>query len=359
VSRRTAGFYAAANSSGGAYDGPMSTATLDRLLAVLIGAQLVTGLLSLRAGSPPTAPLFVAHGLLGGALALAIVLKVRRSLPGAVSARRWGAIVLSMALLLAAAAALAGGFLWVASGRILSLGPWTILTLHVLAALALIPILIAHLLPRRWRVLRPPSRRPARDGADRPISRRAAISVGALAVAGLASWIAANTLEAITGGRRRFTGSRWLPAGGVPPATTFFGEGAAAIDPLGWRLAVRGRVGRQLDLTLSDLAALGEVEREAVLDCTSGWAMRTTWRGVTLGAVLAAAGLNRDATRVVVRSVTGWYAALPIEEARSALLATAVGGAPLPHGNGAPCRLVAPDRRGLEWVKWVARIEVA
>jgi DMSO/TMAO reductase YedYZ molybdopterin-dependent catalytic subunit len=30
----------------------------------------------------------------------------------------------------------------------------------------------------------------------------------------------------------------------------------------------------------------------------------------------------------------------------------------LPAGNGAPLRLVAPDRRGLDWVKWVDRIEV-
>jgi DMSO/TMAO reductase YedYZ molybdopterin-dependent catalytic subunit len=337
----------------------MSGATLDRMLAVLLGAELLTGLLSLRAGSPSTAPLFVAHGLLGGALAVAVILKVRRSLPRAVAARRWGAIALSMALLLAVAAALTGGFVWVASGRILSLGPWTVLTLHVLAALALVPILVAHLAPRRWRVLRPPPRRATRQYADRLVSRRAALGVGALAIAGLAGWIAGNALDALAGGVRRFTGSRWLAAGGVPPATTFFGEGAAAIDPLRWRLVVRGRVAHQLDMSLSDLAALGETEREAVLDCTSGWALRTSWRGVPLGAVLDAAGLGRNATQVVVRSVTGWYAQLPVDEAKSALLATAVAGRPLPHGNGAPCRLVAPDRRGLEWVKWVDRIEVS
>ena len=337
----------------------MSTATLDRVLAVLIGAQLVTGLLSLRAGSPPTAPLFVAHGLLGGALALAIVLKVRRSLPRAVAARRWGAIVLSLSLLLAATAALAGGFVWVASGRILSLGPWTVLTLHVLAALVLVPVLVAHLVPRRWRVLRPPARRTSPTGAEGLVSRRAALSVGALTVAGLAAWVAGNALETLSGGLRRFTGSRWLPTGGVPPATTFFGEGTAEIDPLAWRLGVRGRVARQLDLSLADLAALGEVGREAVLDCTSGWALRTSWGGVPLGAVLDAAGLGKGASRVVIRSVSGWYAELPVDEARGALLATSVAGRPLPHGNGAPCRLVAPDRRGLEWVKWVTRIEVS
>lgn len=56
----------------------MSTAALDRLLAVLVTLQLATGLLSLRAGSPPTAALFVVHGLLGGALLVAVAIKLWR-----------------------------------------------------------------------------------------------------------------------------------------------------------------------------------------------------------------------------------------------------------------------------------------
>jgi DMSO/TMAO reductase YedYZ molybdopterin-dependent catalytic subunit len=244
-----------------------------------------------------------------------------------------------------------------------TLGPWTILTVHVLAGLVLVPIAVAHLLPRRWRVLRPPPRRAQaaakRSGPGRQlVSRRAALTLGALAAAGALAWVASNALDAMAGGLRRFTGSRWLPAGGVPPATTFFGEGAETIDASSWRLAVRGRVAQSLDLSLANLALLGEVEREVVLDCTSGWALRTAWRGVPLHAVLEAAGLSAGARRVVVRSVTGWYADLPIAEAREALLATGVAGRPLPHGNGAPCRLVAPDRRGLEWVKWVSQVEV-
>ena len=56
---------------------------------------------------------------------------------------------------------------------------------------------------------------------------------------------------------------------------------------------------------------------------------------------------------MLVKSVTGWSTELPMDEARSAFLATGVGGIDLPAGNGGPCRLVVPDRRGLDWVKWV------
>jgi Oxidoreductase molybdopterin binding domain len=328
----------------------MSTVTLDRLLAALVAAQLATGLLTLRAGTEPTGLLFVAHGLLGGMLLVASVLKVRRSLPRAIRGRRWGRLVGALLVALLVAAALVGGFTWVASGRILSIGPWTVLTLHVWAALAVIPVLAFHLLPHRWRVVRPPS-----AGG---ISRRTVLAIGATAVAGAAVWLAAGALEAIQGGARRFTGSRLLPDGGIPPVTTFFGEGTPQIDAASWRLRIGGRVRREVAFSLDELATLGEVEVDPVLDCTSGWALRTTWRGVPLATLIERASPVHAATHVVVRSVTGWSTDLSLAEASDALLATRVAGQPLPPGNGAPARLVVPTRRGLDWVKWVDEIVV-
>lgn len=332
----------------------MSTAALDRTLAVLLVAQLATGLLSLRAGIAATAPLFWLHGLLGGALLVASIEKLRRSIGPAVRRRRWPRLALAGLLTMLVAAALAGGFAWVASGRILSIGPWTILTLHVWAALAVVPIAVLHLLPRRWRLLRV-RREPARGPA---LSRRTVLGIGGMAVLGALAWGAANLLDRVQGGVRRFTGSRWLPDGGIPPPTTFYGEPAPPIEPAMWRLRVDGRVATPRTLDLAQLGDLGQVEREAVLDCTSGWALRTDWRGTPLRAVLRAAEADPGATHVSVYSVTGWMVRLSADELDEALLATHVAGQPLPPANGAPLRLVAPRRRGLDWIKWVDRIEV-
>jgi hypothetical protein len=330
----------------------MSGAALDRLLAVLLAIQLASGLLTLRSGLPATAPLFWLHGLVGGALLVASIAKLRRSIGPAVRHRRWRRLAFGTMLSLLVAAALAGGFGWVASGRIWSLGPWTVLTLHVWAALAIAPILAVHLLPRRWWLLRP--RSPAG-----PMSRRTFLAMGGVLGIGAVAWGTANLLDRVRGGVRRFTGSRWLPDGGVPPPTTFYGEATPAIDPGTWRLRVRGRVARSLELDMARLTGLGLEDQEAVLDCTSGWALRTGWRGVPLPAVLNAAGADPDATFVNVRSVTGWMVPLERDEVATALLATHVAGAVLPAPNGAPVRLVAPGRRGLDWVKWVTEIEVA
>jgi hypothetical protein len=334
-----------------AYGSSMSSSALDRLLAALLVLQLASGLLSLRAGTEEAAPLFWLHGLIGGALLVASAEKLRRTVGPAWRRRRRGRLALGTLLTLLVAAALVGGFAWVASGRILSIGPWTVLTLHVWAALAIVPVVLLHLVPRRWRLLRVPAAGPR-------ISRRTFLGIGMVGALGAFAWGAANVVDRVQGGVRRFTGSRWLPDGGIPPVTTFYGEGTPAIEPAAWRLVVTGRVSRPLSLTIAELRVMGATERTEVLDCTSGWAIRTTWRGVPLRAVLDAAGAT-DPRRVAVVSVTGWMVRLAADELDDAILATHVAGEPLPAGNGAPLRLVAPRRRGLDWIKWVERIEVA
>ena len=57
-------------------------------------------------------------------------------------------------------------------------------------------------------------------------------------------------------------------------------------------------------------------------------------------------------------SHTGYRWSFEAEDARRCLLATHVGAEPLTHGHGAPVRLVAPGRRGFQWVKWVVRVEL-
>ena len=330
----------------------MSGAALDRLLAILLVVQLASGLLTLRSGVPATAPLFWLHGIVGGALLVAVVEKVRRSIMPAVRSRRWRRLALGGLLTLLTAAALVGGFAWVVAGRILSIGPWTVLTLHVWAALAAVPVILLHLLPRRWRLLRP------RAGGPR-MSRRTLLAAGSVAALGAVTWGAAAALDAARGGVRRFTGSRWLPDGGIPPPTTFYGEGTPSIDAAAWRLRVTGRVTQPLMLDLRALADLGVADTEdAVLDCTSGWALRTTWHGRRCARSSMRPAPIR-ARPVRIQSITGWNVNLERDELDGAMLATHVAGGPLPAANGAPCRLVAPDRRGLDWIKWVAEIEVA
>ena len=113
-------------------------------------------------------------------------------------------------------------------------------------------------------------------------------------------------------------------------------------------------------LTLNDLIESGRfeiVEVTATLDCTSGWYSRQIWKGVRVGDVLDAAGIEPDARSISFVSRTGYSRRMPIDNAREYVLATHVGGQPISHRHGAPLRLVAPGRRGYEWVKWLSAVD--
>ncbi|HZC13758.1 MAG TPA: molybdopterin-dependent oxidoreductase [Thermoleophilaceae bacterium] len=123
-----------------------------------------------------------------------------------------------------------------------------------------------------------------------------------------------------------------------------------------YRLELRGRVARPLRLALAELRAGDRLI--ATLDCTGGFYSRQRWSGVRLARLLERAGPLPAASHVRVVSYTGYRWSFDLRDARRLLLATRVGGEPLSHEHGAPARLVAPGRRGFQWVKWVVCIEL-
>jgi hypothetical protein len=341
----------------------MTARLLDRLLAILIAAVLASGLLTLKAGAPEDAWVFVAHGLVAGALFVAVIAKLGRSMPRAVAGRRWRSLSLATGLSIVVLATLIGAFVWVASGRLVTIGSITLLTAHAWLGLVLIPMGLAHLLPHRWRILRwgrNQSQKPAAPApTGRALSRRTVLSLAVVGVGGLLAWSIPEFLDRLGGRPRRFTGSRELSASAGLPSTTFLGEAAPTIDLDAWRLRLTGLVDHALELDAAGVATATEpTEMTAVLDCTSGWAYEGRWRGIPLATLLDRAGIGAAAAYVEARSITGWTSRLTLEEARACLVATHLEGRPLTAEHGAPCRLVVPMRRGLDWVKWLAEMRV-
>jgi DMSO/TMAO reductase YedYZ molybdopterin-dependent catalytic subunit len=154
----------------------------------------------------------------------------------------------------------------------------------------------------------------------------------------------------LPGNHRRFTGS--YEAGsfdpGKMPVSSWMFDEIPGIDPSGWALRAGGRAWSYDALSGFDDRMV------ATLDCTGGFYSTQEWAGARLDRLV-------DATRgesVRVASHTGYDRRFPIEEASGLLLAVRVGGQALNAGHGFPARLVAPQRRGFWWVKWVVAIDV-
>jgi sulfite dehydrogenase (cytochrome) subunit A len=159
------------------------------------------------------------------------------------------------------------------------------------------------------------------------------------------------------------------------------------VDPLSWRLSVSGASAqRPLTLSLQELRSrFARVSLAAVNQCSgnrrglfaprvpgvqwSNGAMgNALWTGVRLRDVLHEAGVGADALEVVFNGADSavlpgtpdFLKSLPIARAldESTLIAFEMNGAPLPHWNGAPARLVVPGWTGTYWMKHLTDIRI-
>ncbi|WP_435117526.1 molybdopterin-dependent oxidoreductase [Halolamina sp. C58] len=327
---------------------------VDWAILVAVASAVATGLLAWTGWLPP-ALLVDLHGIVGLTLAGLLVFKFARVAKRVLDRRAWDrATPISILLGVVAVAALVSGAFWGLGGNV-PIGPWTTLNAHVGLGLLAIPILLVHLRAR----LRLPSRTDA--------SRRSALRLGGLLVAGTIAWRLSEAVAAL-GGTIRDTGSKPTgelydteTEGGSFPVTSWVADDPDPIDRSDWSLTVAGLDSEGSELGYDELLAAAGDERRATLDCTSGWYTVQNWQGIRVGDLLDQAGVDAeaaDARWVRFVSVTGYRWSLPIAEAREALLSTAIDGSPLGHGHGGPARLVAPGRRGFQWVKWVERVEL-
>ncbi|WP_227133891.1 molybdopterin-dependent oxidoreductase [Halorubellus salinus] len=329
--------------------------------AVLLAGVVVaasTGFASILAGTASDAWVFWLHGIAGVVLVGALAAKLARVRHRLSGSWNW-TVRISVALTVVAVLALATGLAWTL-GVVEQVGPFTGLVLHAYVGIALVPIFLVHLYSR----FRTPTKQDA--------SRRNALKLSATLVAGAVAW----RLTRVLGPARRFTGSteRGSDDGNRFPVTSWVADDPDPVDAADWTLSVTGRVDERLDLDESVVLgdegprpsgsrttsgdAVATSEQRALLDCTSGWYSEHDWRGVQVGDLLDAADADPDADWVRFTSVTGYRWSLPREEAERALLATHVDDARLSHGHGYPLRLVAPGRRGFQWVKWIDSVEV-
>ena len=326
-----------------------SARAVDWGLFAAVAVLLATGVATMFTGTPSSAWVIDLHAIAGVGLVCLLALKLWRVRHRVTPSRLTAPRLLSVLLAVDATGALVTGVWWIFGGS-LDLGPWGLFHLHVALGLLVAPLLGGHL---RYRFHSP--------GTVTRHGRRDTIRYAGLVVTGGLAWRVQTRLnDALdtAGADRRYTGSRedGSGEGNAFPVTSWVADDPDPIDPGEWSLTVGGRVARPTSYGLDDIPT--DANQSAVLDCTSGWYSEHDWQGVPIGALLDAADPDDKAAWVQFRSVTGYRWSLPIEDARDALLGTHVDGARLSHGHGFPLRLVAPGRRGFQWVKWVTDVRV-
>jgi sulfoxide reductase catalytic subunit YedY len=135
------------------------------------------------------------------------------------------------------------------------------------------------------------------------------------------------------------------------------------VDLAQWRLVVKGAVAEPLKLTYEELRALSSTEKEVLLICPGFFAIHGRWKGIAMQGLLERANMDEGATHITFSGPEGKLEKVerfPVDEIRRGkiFLAYEVNGKPLPRKHGFPLRVVAEDRYGSEWVKYVYQVTV-
>lgn len=320
---------------------PPTSRSTNLALLVLLPLAVISGLVANTAGTPWGIHPSVFHGLIAFAILILAPWKqviVRRGLR-----KKRSTSWVSLTLLVLVLTTLTTGIMHAVGyqGRI---GPLTLMQVHIGAAV--IALLLA------WFHYRS---HPVRPRRSLDVNRRAFLRATTLTAAAGLTWVTLEgTLDALglTGGQRRFTGSheRGSFEPGALPVTSWLDDRVQRIDGNNWTLTVDNRV-----YNMADITAMPQETFDAVLDCTSAWYSEQTWSGVRLDRIVDVG----DSRSLVVNSQTGYSRRFPAGDADKLWLVTHVGGKPLSAGHGYPARIVAPDRRGFWWVKWVVEIHTS
>jgi DMSO/TMAO reductase YedYZ molybdopterin-dependent catalytic subunit len=128
-----------------------------------------------------------------------------------------------------------------------------------------------------------------------------------------------------------------------------------------YRLKIRGLVDSTRVLTYEQVLGLQHYTKVVRLFCVEGWDVNILWEGVLVRDLLDAAGVKPEARNVIFHAQDGYTTSLPLDyiRQRDIVLAARMNGLPLKPERGFPFELVAEDKLGYKWIKWVTEIELS
>ena len=128
-----------------------------------------------------------------------------------------------------------------------------------------------------------------------------------------------------------------------------------------YRLTIDGLVGEPRNFTYDEVLGFPPYEKVVTLSCDEGWDATILWRGVKVSDLIRAAGPDPRANTIIFAAADGYTTSLPLEYIvnRDILLAYGMNNITMPVERGYPFELVAEDRWGYKWIRWVTGIRLS
>ncbi|HET6784916.1 MAG TPA: molybdopterin-dependent oxidoreductase [Erysipelotrichaceae bacterium] len=137
--------------------------------------------------------------------------------------------------------------------------------------------------------------------------------------------------------------------------------GVQEIDINKYQLKITGLVNNEISLSYQDVLEMTSYQRLITLYCVEGWDATILWEGVLLTDLIDLGEAKSTANTVIFHAEDGYTTSLPyaVIKDRQLILAYKANGIALPNEMGYPFIVVAENKLGYKWARWVTEIELS
>ena len=138
-------------------------------------------------------------------------------------------------------------------------------------------------------------------------------------------------------------------------------KGPQYIDIENYSLEISGLVDEPKTHSYDEVLANPRYSKIVTLYCVEGWDVKILWEGILVKDLLEEAGVQPEANTVIFRAYDGYSTSLPLDYIvdNDIMLAYKMNNMTLPPERGFPFQLVAEDKWGYKWIKWITGIELS
>ncbi|MFH1055692.1 MAG: molybdopterin-dependent oxidoreductase [Candidatus Altiarchaeota archaeon] len=138
-------------------------------------------------------------------------------------------------------------------------------------------------------------------------------------------------------------------------------KGPQYVNASGYSLKVTGLVDSPKSYTYDEVLSHQRYSKVVTLYCVEGWDVTLRWEGVFVRDLISEANVKPEANTIIFHAYDGYTTSFPLSYVldHSILLAYKMNNVTLPPERGFPFQLVAEDKWGYKWIKWVTEIELS
>lgn len=138
-------------------------------------------------------------------------------------------------------------------------------------------------------------------------------------------------------------------------------KGPQYIDKNKYRLQIAGLVGSKKTYSYAEVLNFQKYQKVVELDCVEGWSVKVLWEGIKVKDLIKDLSISPKAKTIIFYAADGYSTSFPLDYVlnNNIIVAYKMNNVVLPPERGFPFQLVAEQKWGYKWIKWITKIELS